>query len=224
MSEAEAQNATVAVPTANVGASASGLSVRVTVHMWITWAELAIEHAQAALAARRNMLDLNNKNQNFAGEMGRETAESLLAICSAAFAMDALVGAWARLVMDPQIVAKREAPGARINMSSQTEQVLRRACKDSKTALYLTARWRTVFGQRGGAVHFSEVSGPTVPHPSGITNAAQVHVDYSQETANSAVDLLLETLMAVESAAKPTMAKWINDMAGALTDLRNKRN
>ena len=104
------------------------------------------------------------------------------------------------------------------------EEVLRRACKDGRTALGLTARWRTVFGQRGGAVHFSEVSGPTVPHSSGITNAAQVHVDYSQETANSAVDLLLETLMAVESTARPAMAEWVNDMAGALTEIRNKRN
>jgi hypothetical protein len=169
------------------------------------------------------MLDLHSRGENFSTEMGRETGESLLAICSSAFAMDALVGAWARLVMDPQTVTKWETPGARINMVSQTDQVLRRSCKDAKTAEGLTNRWRVVFAQRGGAVHFSETSGPTVPHPSGITNAAEIHVTYSEETAVSAVDLLIETLTEVESASKPKLENWIRDMAQVLDGLRGKR-
>jgi hypothetical protein len=223
MTDPEERDATVHGETVGARAYALQPSILVTVHMWLTWAELAIEHEQEALAARQIMLDLHAKGQNFAMEMGRETGESLLAICSAAFSMDALVGVWARLVMDPQTVSKWESPGARINMGNQTDQVLRRVCKGAKTAKELTDRWRVVFSQRGGAVHFSEVPGPTAPHPSGITNAAEVHSTYSPETAKAAVDLLIETLNEVESASKPKLANWINDMACPMTALRTKR-
>ena len=198
-------------------------TISVTVHMWITWTELAIEHEQKAQTVRQAMLDLHVKGENFAVELGRETGESLLAICSAAFAMDALVGVWARLVMDPQTVSKWESPTAGINIGNRAEQVLRRSCKDAKTAIDLTDRWRVVFGQRGGAVHFSETSGPTVPHPSGITNAAEVHSTYGKETATAAVDLLIETLNEVESASKPKMANWVTDFGRVLVVLRAKR-
>jgi hypothetical protein len=192
--------------------------------MWIIWAGLAIEHEHEAMTARQTMLDLNAKGQNYATEMGRETGESLLTICSAAFAMDSLVSVWARLVMDSQTVTKWEAPGARINMGTQTDQVLRRSCKDALTARNLTARWRTVFSQRGGAVHFSENPGSPVPHPSGITNSAEVHSTYSQETATAAVDLLIETLNEVELARKASLVSWIDAMSGTLAELRGRRN
>lgn len=223
MSEPETQDVNVDGQTATAHASALQPSILVTVHMWITWAELAIEHEQEALVARQAMLDLHASGQNFATEMGRETGESLLAICSAAFAMDALVGVWARLVMDPQTVSKWESPGARTPMASQTGQVLHRSCKDTGTAKKLTDRWRAVIGQRGGAVHFSETPGPTVPHPSGITNAAEVHSTYSRETATAAVDLLIETLNEIESASKSKLRNWINDMTPSLAALRTKR-
>jgi hypothetical protein len=225
MSEAGARDARVHPEVAAARVYVPPLTIVVTVHMWITWAELAVEHEQEALSARQAMLDLHAKGGNFAVELGRETGESLLAICSAAFAMDALVGVWARLVMDSQTVAKWESPGVSINMGNRTEQVLRRSCKDAKTAIDLSNRWRAVFGQRGGAVHFSETSGgPTVPHPAGIGNVAEVHLTYQQETAAAAVDLLIETLSEVESASKPQLTNWVGDMAHVVASLRTKRN
>ena len=219
MSAADAQ---AQAETAMAHVSWPPVTIVVTVHMWITWAELAVEHEQEALTARQAMLDLHAKGGNFAAELGRETGESLLAICSSAFAMDALVGVWARLV-DPQRAAKWESSSRRINMVGRTEQVLRRSCKDAKTAMDLTNRWRVVFRQRGGAVHFSETPGPTVPHPAGIGNVAEVHLTYSKETATAAVGLLIETLSEVESASKPQLANWAGDMAHVLDSLRTKR-
>jgi hypothetical protein len=224
MDEAGARDARVHPETATARVYAPPPTIVVTVHMWITWAELAVEHEQEALSARQAMLDLHAKGGNFAVELGRETGESLLAICSAAFAMDALVAVWARLVMDAQTVAKWESPGGSINMGNRTVQVLRRSCKDAKTAIDLSNRWRVVFGQRGGAVHFSETSGPTVPHPAGIGNVAEVHLTYRQETATAAVDLLIETLSEVESASKPQLTNWVGGMAHVLASLRTKRN
>jgi hypothetical protein len=63
-----------------------------------------------------------------------------------------------------------------------------------------------------------------VPHPSGITSAAEVHSTYSQETATAAVELLIATLNEVESASKPKMTKWVSDFASVLAALRIKRD
>src|ERR1051326_4671430 len=199
MSEAGARETQALAGLPATQAAAPSPTIMVTVHMWITWAELAVEHEEKALSANQAMLDLYASGENFAEELGRETGQSLLAICSAAFAMDALVGVWTRLVMDAQTVAKWEAPSGSINIGNRAEQVLRRSCKDAKTAIDLSNRWRVVFGQRGGAVHFSEKSRPTVPHPDGIGNVAEVHLTYRRETATAAVDLLIETLSEVES-------------------------
>lgn len=223
MSDPEEAGTKVHAQTATAQASVPTPSILVTVHMWITWADLAIEHAHAAIGARQNMLDLHSKGENFSAEMGRETADSLLAICSSAFSMDALVASWTRLVMDPSTVTKWESPMSKIGIVNQTGQVLRRCCKDVTTAETLTDRWRSVFAARGGAVHFLETSGPTVPHPSGITNAAEIHTTYSQESAVTAVNLLIDTLTEVESASKPKMKNWLRDMAGTLDALRAKR-
>ncbi len=95
-------------------------TIVVTVHMWITWSELAIQHEQEALSARQAMLDLYAKGGNFALELGRETGDSLIAICSTAFAMDALVGVWARLVMDQQTVARWEGQPARAQIGGRS--------------------------------------------------------------------------------------------------------
>ncbi len=135
MSEAETRDVRVSPETATAPVYVPPPTVVVTVHMWITWAELAVEHEQEALSARQSMLDRHAKDGNFAVELGRETGEALLAICSTAFAMDALVSVWARLVMDSQTVDKWESPGGSINMGSRTEQVLRRSCKDAKSLL-----------------------------------------------------------------------------------------
>jgi hypothetical protein len=199
-------------------------TIVVTAHMWITWAELAIEHEREAKAARQAMLELHAKGGNFAPEMGRETAEGLLAVCSAAFAMDALVNVWMQLVIDQATLAKWMAPNGKKGKTGQVEQVLRKLCRDSKTAIDLKDRWKVVFAQRGGAVHFFEKPGPTVPHPSGITNAAEVHVTYGQENATAAVDLMMETLSAVVSASNPDLASWVAGMNQTVVALRAKRN
>lgn len=209
--------------TAIAHADAPAPTIVVTAHMWITWAELAIEHERKAKAARQAMLGLHAKGENFAPEMGRETAEGLLAVCSAAFAMDALVNVWMQLVIDQATLAKWMAPNGKKGKTGQVEQVLRRSCGDSKKAINLNDRWKVVFAQRGGAVHFFEKPGPTMPHPSGITNAAEVHVTYGQENATAAVDLLIETLSEVVSTSKPDLASWVAEMTETVAALHIKR-
>jgi hypothetical protein len=193
--------------------------------MWITWAELAIEHDRESRIERNAMMGEYARGGNFAVILGRETAEAVLAICSASFAMDALIGAWARLVMDPAIVSKWESPNAKSPMlASRTLEVLKRSVENSAAASSFAQQWKSVFDRRNAVVHYAEQPGSPVPHPAGIGKTAEVNAIYCQENATAAVDLLMTTLDAIASAAKPKLTKWLSDFSPTLQQLRDKKN
>lgn len=215
----------VAMPPVVARVEAPTPGIVITVHMWITWAELAIEHERESLEARQHLMDAHAAGEGVAEALGRETAESLIAVCSAAFAMEALLVAWARLVMDAATVAKWESSaGRRRGMTARTGEVLKRAVKDTMIAQSLKGRWDIVFTRRGNAVHFGEAPGVPVPHPAaGIGNVASIHLEYSEETATEAVGLLMETLHEIDSARRPEMQGWIDAMSPAIEQLQAKR-
>lgn len=225
MSDSEIHNAQANAGPAAGQAAAPKPSIQVIAHMWITWAELAIEHDRESRIERNAMMGEYAKGGNFAVILGRETAEAVLAICSASFAMDALIGAWARLVMDPTIVAKWESPRAKSPMlASRTLEVLKRSVGASASADSLAQQWKLVFDRRNDVVHYAEQPGSLVPHPAGIGRTAEVNATYCQENATAAVDLLMTTLDVVASAAKSKLAKWLNDFSPTLRQLREKKN
>jgi hypothetical protein len=192
--------------------------------MWITWAELVIEHDRESMIARNDMMSEYAKAGNYAVALGRETGQTILAICSASFAMDALISVWARLVMEPAMVSKWESPGAKSpKIASRAHEVFKRSVDTAAVAADLAQRWEVVFNQRNDVVHFAEEPGSPVPHPAGIGNTAEVNAIYCQEKSAAAVSLLMETLAAVSSAAKPKLRKWIADFSPTLEQLLNKR-
>jgi hypothetical protein len=224
MSDSELRGVQAHPAPAAAQASAPGLSIEIAVHMWITWAELAIEHNRESLIARKSMMREYAKGGNYAVALGRETGEAVLAICSASFAMDALINVWARLVMEPAVVAKWESPGAKgPKIASRALEVFKRLVKDAAVASDLAQRWEVVFAQRNDVVHFAEEPGSPVPHPAGIGNTAEVNTVYCQENAAVAVDLLIATLAAITSAAKPKLRKWVADFSPTLEQLLDKR-
>lgn len=227
LNNVEGEDVQIAVPPLIVRAQMPTPGIVITVHMWITWSELAIEHEHESLRARQQLLDAHAKGEGVADALGRETAESLIAVCSAAFAMEALVVAWARLVMDAGTVAKWESSAGRPRgITARTGEVLKRSVKNVSIAQGLTDRWDVVFTRRGNAVHFGETPGVPVPHPAaGIGNVAPIHLEYSEEAATEAVDLLMETLRDVQSARRPNLRGWIGSMTPTIERLRlNRQN
>ena len=76
------------------------------------------------------------------------------------------------------------------------------------------SRFKRLFALRDAAVHAKVELLPAVPHPSGVSNAGQVNVDYSAEEAVEAVDLMLDVLNTCVQNPKPSDAgakKWAVD-------------
>jgi len=215
-----------ALVAAAVGVQVPTPGILITTQMWITWTELAIEHEHESVKARRQFLAAHAAQDGVSqsAALGRETADGLIAICSAAFAMDALVVAWARLVMDSATVTKWEsASGTRPTATRRTSEVLKRSVNSAAVAQSLTDKWDDIFTLRNDAVHFAETPATPVLHPSGISNVAPVNATYGPEKAAEAVDLLLKTLDEVESARNPKLRRWIDDAGPTLTLIRTMR-
>lgn len=224
MSDSESQNVRVHAAPVIARVSVPTPRIEITTHMWITWAELAIEHSQETSIIRNYMMKEHSEGGNFATTLGRETAEAILTVCSAAFSMDALLKVWARLVMDPATVKKWEDPKAKSPMAaSRALEVFKRSVKNTTEAGRLAGQWEIVFRQRNEVVHFTEEPGEPVQHPAGIGMTAEANAVYCQENAVAAADLLMATLDAVAAAAKPKMRKWVSDFTPTLERLRDMK-
>jgi hypothetical protein len=224
VSDSEGQAAQAHAGLAAAIASAPTPGITIIVHMWITWARLAIEHERSSAMERRAMMSEHARGGNFAEILGRETAEATLAICSAAFAMDALVSVWTQKLMDPEVAKKWSAKDSSAPaLKKRAREVLKRAI-GYKAATTLADGWEVVFVQRNEVVHFAEEPGSPVPHPAAIGNTAKVNAVYSKENATKAVDLLMSTLDQVVAADQTKLRKWISDFAGTLDELKNMRS
>jgi hypothetical protein len=210
----------------NVQAESPELAIRITVHMWITWADLAIEHQQRATADRASFLVARASGDTRSDWLGRETGDSVLSICSTAFAMETLLIAWTRLVMDQETASLWESrEGRKPGTTKRLQEVIKRCTGSAKMAASLRARWEIVFERRGGAVHYSETETEPAFHPdAAIGKVAPIHIEYSSENAAEAVSLLMETIGAVKSANLPPLRTWLSSMSSTLNSLELKRD
>lgn len=69
--------------------------ILITVHLWSTWLEVAIEHAEEARRARHEMTRLRAEGKEFAVWLGSEFRASVVAVAASAHALDALYGSTA---------------------------------------------------------------------------------------------------------------------------------
>jgi hypothetical protein len=193
-----------ALPATAQGSAHPG-AILITEYMWVPWANLAIEHLHESTKARADLVATTSAGdpRSQADALARETAKGVETICAAAFAMDALLIAWARLVMPPATVTTWESPGRTASATARAREVLKRSVGSAAEAQSLTDRWDVIFNKRGGAVHFGETPEPPIPHPSGIGNVSPVHLTYDMERATEAADLLLSTLKQSDWHASP---------------------
>ncbi len=70
--------------------------VLITVHLWSTWLEVAIEQADEARRAREEMTRLRSEAKEFAARLGAEFRASVVAVAASAHALDAAPGDTAR--------------------------------------------------------------------------------------------------------------------------------
>jgi hypothetical protein len=207
-----------AIPAA-VGASAGSVSLQIRTHLWISWARIALKHEAMAHRAGQEM---QQPGANHSRLLEREADAGLVAICAAAFALEALYRELDELGVVPAVTLA----AWKANRLSDDKQILEllKLAVDPKG---LVNSWQRelawLFGVRGSSVHYRGSFEAPQPHPLG-TNVAPSQITYSAENATRAVDLLLGILERCRDKPKPTTRAWSQSMRGAIEDLISRKD
>jgi hypothetical protein len=197
-----------------VNGRAEGATVLVTTHMWIWWAEIAIDHEAEARSARESAA----AGRPLGLALSAETRAAMVAMSASAHALDAVYGA-----------VKARLPAAREGDTrwSNVLEMLKRGFEIRGDAG--GGRWARefewLFDVRDAAVHFKESQNPTEPHPLG-TRTGRENVTYSLEPAERAVLLMFEVLDVCTSSPRdshPTIVEWATAMHPVIDQLKTRR-
>jgi len=184
-------------------------------HLWITWTRIARKEVKQARAARQKVLEAKANGENWAAEMEPEYMAALVAVSACAHALDSIYGALKPLVSAIQVPKNasrhkhiRSVLAAAFTLGNPIEK-----------------HWKTeftwLFDLRDGAVHYKEESLPTVPHPI-AGHGSRAAAAYCMETADRALDLLLEVLTVLgkpDRARNDQVRSYSEDMSRIINDM-----
>jgi hypothetical protein len=184
-------------------------------HLWIWWAEIAIDQEKLAREARTEALQETTTNGGgLAHALSRETRASLITVAASAHALDALYGAVADIV-----------PPVRGQTRWST------LLETFKAAFYVRGAaggggwahdFEWLFDLRDAAVHHEEQMLESAPHPTGTAVSAE-DIAYSLESATRAVDLLLAVLQTGIDSPRPALTAWAHGSRAPVADLHARR-
>lgn len=191
------------------------VTVSIRSHLWVWWADIAVDAERSAREARREALELGIQGEGFGEALMRETRGSLIAVSASAHALDALYGAVATIV---------PSPPAPTRWSTILETFKRAFLVRGRAGGGGWAReleW--LFGLRDAAVHHEEEDREPVPHPTG-TNVSSATADYSLEAASRAVDLLFDILGTAVAGPRPPFEQWVSDYRNSVDAIVARRS
>jgi hypothetical protein len=202
------------------------VTVRVASNFWIKWAEIALEHAGAAKDARRRADEASAGSRERSEAFGDELGAGLVAVTSAAFAIDAWYKAIERMVaLPPHLIAAWSKCGAP-SRSAKVMETLRAGFNLGSAG----SRWgraiKDLYRLRDHAVHFESVFHEAQPHPTGKSNVSRENVIYSADAAANAADLAVDVVtvcMASPRPMNPDLRKWCGERAHVPSYLAEKR-
>jgi hypothetical protein len=192
----ERRDATVTPGTVRAVAHLPPATITITHHAWYTWAEIAIRHECLAKRARE------------AGDV-HEYRPGLVAITSAAFALDALAGVAAELGFE-------QRSGRR---GGTIAERLKRGVDPGKLSAEWPRRILNLLEERNAAVHFEEQPAEPVWHPSLETKVDPFVARWGSDGATAAVDLLLEVLAGWADHPSSEVQSWATAMADSVRAL-----
>jgi len=190
-------------------------------HLWLSWNRIAIDHELLAKAAREE-LELAAAENRDGLMLQREADAALVAICAAAFALEALTRELDDLITLPSDVqaAWQDTPPP---AARKVLELLKLAVDPRGLVELWTRELGWLFAVRGAAVHYEGLNEPTQPHPVGI-NVSVAQVTYSPENATRAVDLLLGVLERCRDRPKPAVHGWSQSIRHAFDELISRRS
>jgi hypothetical protein len=185
----------------------------IMIHLWIRWAEIAVDTEQLSLVAKSARTPTN-----LVPHLGTEVAQGMVSVCASVFALEAMTRALKPLVISDEMSKawiRNETSSAKV-----TEEILDHSIRGSR-GRELGQAWREWIQRRHQAVHFDGTFRPSVPYDG--LNLAVEDANYTAEAATGAVDLLIETLAVITTQPTPKASEWANGFAGQLTLLRERR-
>ncbi len=196
-------------------------AISIRSHLWINWAEIAIENEAVARHARHELYP-KDPSEGLRAEMHA----GMIAVSASAHALDALYGELQEMIPLPESWRRKEPKTCRgPARHARIVETLKLGFALGKAAVEWPPRFEWLFDLRDSAVHFEGGFRPPVPHPVGV-HTADTNVSYALESAQSTVDLLLEVLSTCAASPRdqlPSIVKWASDMTPTVEHLTSMR-
>ncbi|MEV6319340.1 hypothetical protein [Streptomyces sp. NPDC051776] len=159
--------------------------IAVAARLWPRWASIAIDRALAARVARKQAVAATDLTEE-ASALNQEFDAALVAVASSAHTLDALYGS---------VVPERnraEWRRSRVKRRKAVHEGLKLVFATGPRNTAWGAEFKWLFCLRDASVHHEEKPKRTVPHSSLDKHSGPEYVDYSTESADRAVRLMLD--------------------------------
>jgi hypothetical protein len=191
--------------------------VAVTTIWWKRWLEVGIDHELTARDGFRQLLGGHNDSANLLVDFDN----SVVAVCSAAFAIEALYNDFVYR-LPPKEWDKRPNQIQRVGYGLRTGWQL-----DESSATRLVSRIGRLLKRRGDAVHAYPETLPARPHPAGLHSGAE-HEVFNAVTAGEALDLAIEVVDLTAGDPSPDlpnpydrwMRRWVSQREAHHAEVR----
>lgn len=220
-SERERRDASAQVSTGRVYMRGEAVSIKASTHLWLYWGEIAIEHGAQARSFRAESVRLSvsgNRSPEVSGAMRRETMAAMVAVTAVAHALEAFSAAAKKRGVVPQALQDAWEK----NHTARPDRILE-TLKLGYDIGKAWPRWKSgidwLYEIRDAAIHFEEQLRDLAPHPIG-TGASQELVTYSLESAERAVDLLMDVVRTCLARPKTKHAQLVAYAVSLGEDLR----
>jgi hypothetical protein len=189
-----------------VATSAVTVQIGVGTELWLTWADIAIEHAQAARAARAVLLE--QLDAGVQPDLNIELRPALLAIAAVATSLDGFATEVEKTGV--QVTAPTAMKPTRAHWIWET---LRAGFDiNSKTNIW-PRDLKDLFRLRVGGLHPTTVFGQPVHHPV-LPNVPVIRAIYTTEAADAAVALMRDVFETCRTAVRPALPSLASRMSG----------
>jgi hypothetical protein len=202
----------------------SSLNIQMRSRLFLYWSRIAVREEAASWAARQEAEDERSRSASaqIAGFLQREQDAALVAICAAAFALDAFYGDLNELQLVPAQV-KTIWRLKRTPRHAQVLETLKRGYKVGRVSKAWSNELEWLFGLRDSAVHFEGHFAETALHPMGTGISADV-AEFSPESSTRAVDLMMAVLKTTTHNPKQLTAELSASLSSLVAQVEELRS
>jgi hypothetical protein len=190
------------------------IGLRVGLRLWLTWLQIASDHAGSAEQERSRGLELARTGADPRPARAREMQNAMVAISASAHAVDGLYGEVKPLIPVPRdVVEAWEAQ--RTPRHRQVFETIKGGCRLGRRTNEWPGQFKDLYDTRDDLVHHGLRLRPAVPHPGDpTTHVSQEMADYTLESARRAVDLACDVaLTTLRQPTAPQLVRWARSLA-----------